>query len=247
HLEFAPGEAARGRYDRLAIGDGLALTSGGRYIVPVDWDVYCYVAAGLMELTVWGTALLGLRLDPLPAWQQPHERPAWQWTGFARRAGLSIMAFVILGSFIPLFELAFPRPPTRSQQDLAAVLQQGSLLAGTPLADDGLARYLQQPGAVLLEGNSLYPRFYAAGQGDMIDGGEPRAVKDFPRLAFTLQRSSAAAVLLPFAQAPAGLPSGTPVIVLGCKKSGEIRARAVLLTGTGQLLLSNDNPAASCP
>lgn len=96
--------------------NALAFTSGGRYIVPVDWIICIYYIARLLQIITWTLKWAGwhisseiLSFDPEPKFSLPQSSE--------RFSGI-ISAFVLvfaIGSLIPLAEKPFERRyPTAS-------------------------------------------------------------------------------------------------------------------------------------
>jgi len=131
--------------------NALARTSGGRYLVPMDWIVVVYFALGLAELPQLALGLLqqettssGESAPPAPAGQ---ESARWK----IRAAGV-ILSLGLLGGLLPLTNHLFPR---RYTKDETALRQAAAQVLGARAVDE----FLAQPGALILEGRALYPRF----------------------------------------------------------------------------------------
>lgn len=227
-------------------------SSGGRFLLPVDWVAVLFYAVGWAQLLAWAWALLG---KPLPAsWREnPVQstsarlipRPA----GRRRRQGLALagvgLAFLLVGLSLPLSERIFPQrypPESPAQMGDRLAVEVSQALPGEAAA--ALSQAMSQPGAVLLRGRALYPRYYAAGE------NEPKTAKvgytglPYPRLVFYLAGSQNTLVVLPSDQVPAFFPNAADVLILGCPEQGFIRAAvAVVESGSAPRAYLADRPA----
>jgi uncharacterized membrane protein YidH (DUF202 family) len=209
-----------------------ARTSGGRYIVPVDWVVMLYFATGLVQLAAW---LLGL--DAPPAVALPDTAPrAGKWRLAAAAAGLMLVVGII-----PLAQEALPLdlPPA----GMAALPSEAWLLQNG-IQPQTMAGFLDQEGAVLQTGRVVYPRFYRKDEGDH---NECFITKPYPRLVFELLNEEGFhCVVLPLEESPRDVTlHASQVLVLGCENSS---AWAVLLPDLDLALLRSPRVNnAACP
>jgi len=194
----------------------LAGTSGGRYIVPIDWFVLLYYAIGLIHLFTWGMRFFGV----MPAGEdiQPVNR------SFSYRQGLLIMLpFFLFVSAMTMIDRTIPlRYPELSKIEILRRIKQEDFLSQTPYDFQELKDFLLDSGGVAYLGRALYPRFYAPGEGEHEKAYAPR---DYPRLVFTLIGNYIdRGVIIKLAQPPIYFPHAVDVIVVGCKdKSNKYR------------------------
>jgi hypothetical protein len=175
----------------------LFLSSGDRFLVPVDWAAYLYLFLGLLTL-----ASLGLNVS---AWifasgngDQGHgESDSVAWRGLF----LTGAAILLLGASIPLTEAAFPQkyPPRMS----------------IPATE------------VTLRGRAIYPRWYDAGEGEPGTAKLGYGATDEARLVFFLAGEENILVIFPLKTAPKSFPNTTEVTVTGTQADGYFRATAV--------------------
>lgn len=220
-------------YLAYSLSNAFALTSGGRYVVPIDWIVCIYFLSGAVTLAGW-------------AWDMCYGREVVPVTGLSqsgasvpessrRRLRTGLVAAVLIltiGSLIPLSELPFPERYANLQsrsQKLAELRDTGSLeRSGLDLAS--LQGFLSNPNARLLSGRALYPRYYEARQGETASD-YPYLFLDFPRIALTLiNPQGQRGVILP-GKLPFKIPNASDVIVLGCEGAQHIDALAVFVLG----------------
>lgn len=234
--------------------NALARNSGLRYLLPVDWMVYSYAALGLFQLVITVSLLLGIAPERLKLAlgsggtnEAPSAKPA---RAIWRSAALVGIALLLVGSIPPLVERAFPRLyPLQTQTELTVEFLQSPVLQASQPDLLAVERFLQQPRARVVKGRALYPRFYAAGD------GEPRTAKlgyeplDFSRGLFLIASNSFnGLVMLRSEQPPAYLPNTADVLVLGCDQTNYIEASLVLvLTQPGGMYQADQGIPASCP
>jgi len=238
--------------------NSLARTSGGRYVVPVDWILVAYYCVALAELVhathSWlrGTTTVTPRL---PVRRPAHTRRAPDSTAsdFAQFAArrLPILAFVLLlGALVPLAGVLYPR--LYAQTDTAILVQRLGDRIGQGAARQDLAAFLQQPGAVIVQGRVLYPLFHRLGEGEPTRYA-PYTARDYPRTVFVLIGPNGAQHVLLAASQPQTMPNAADAIVLGCqvREQGYDIIQAIVVTVESadlQAVLERDPPAAlNCP
>lgn len=207
------------------ISSGLARTSGGRYLVPIDWIISIYFLLGVFQLIIWFANAIGIK---------------WELFSTALKGDVSqsidsrnLSSFVVilaalfgLGSLIPLSE-SFQQPRYKNIDVTQALLdhEQAVTSAGMSISDIDL--FLKNTNAELLIGRILYPRYYP------IDRGEiflyPFVSMGFPRTAFTLIGPNGdQGVILP-GDVPKYFPHAADALVLGCNEEKYLDALAVII------------------
>lgn len=213
-------------------------SSGGRFLLPVDWTALLLYALGWAQVLVWAWTLAGKAIPRLWVAAQSPTVPVGAAPQTFRHAmpGLAAaaLAFLLVGLSLPLSERVFPRryPPAPSAQ-IAASLLQALPGQGGDAANASLQALSQQPGAVLLRGRALYPRFYAAGQNEPKTAKTGYAGLPYARLVFYLVGERPGLVVLPLDQSPAVFPNAADVLILGCAETGYTRAAAVVVGNPG--------------
>ncbi len=210
--------------------NALFRISGGRYILPVNWIVLLYYAAGLSALTLEVLRLLKWARKPtrpqgaaLPKEGGHHPKGVPS----LRRAGalFPLSVVLLLGMMLPLGERAIPR---RYSPETCAVME-AALRQRLPPEEAPLLE-----GLTTLEGRALYPRFLAAGRGEP-DEHPLVTVLPYNRLTFYLIGAHNLNVRLPVA-AVAAFPHAADVVVAGCMKMEDnkelLDARLVALVDT---------------
>ncbi len=194
----------------------LFLSSGDRFLVPVDWGVYLYHFLGL--LTLVGLMLSGLTgaREHIIAWlstryngETSQGEPApISWRGLILSAAL----ILFLGASIPLTELAFPKIPPLQTPEAAQIA----------------------PGEMILYGRAIYPRYYAAGDGEPGTAKLGYGASSEARLVFYLLGKQNTLVIFPLKTAPAFFPNASDVAVIGAQADGFMRAREIVVQKDGK-------------
>lgn len=213
--------------------NSLARTSGGRYIVPVDWVVIVYYFLGIAALMEIVGALI-FRLQPQE--QVPAQNPATVLLNRAtwlRVLGI-VSSFVLIGSLIPLSaNLHARRFPTLTRAVLARQVIKDS--GGLGLSNKQWSAFLTSPQAVVVKGRALYPRQFEKDQGVSVSIYEFYYPKAYPRMVFTvIGPNGETQAMLASTQVPL-LPNTSDVVILGCRESTYVQVWAILLNGGTQI------------
>lgn len=197
------------------LSNALARTSGGRYLVPVDWIILVYFGMGIFQVfevarTLFGqkaeTSFVPFSSEPVKS-NMPIRQMIW-----------SFSALLLIGSLLPLSEHIYrPQYPVATRFQNLAILRENGLIEDAGLEPLAIKNFLQSPKAVVLRGRALYPRFYHQGRGEP-GSGYPYIPFDYPRLAFTLiGPKGLSGIILPLPNSPRYFPHNSDVIVLGCQ------------------------------
>jgi hypothetical protein len=231
------------------LANALARTSGGRYIVPVDWIVYFYYALGLVQLSLWAAGWLFPGEVKLPIDQPDSVLPVSR-AVYIRQSILVLLCFFAIGFSLKLPDSLFARVFTKREsknQILVNWLPAGSL-AQLGVQDAQLQAFLQDPNSVVLVGRVLYPRFYRAGKGES-DAFSQNAKRPYPRMVFNLigYRGNKG-VVLSMNQPPGYFPQGGDAVVLGCAGKNGVEAYGVVFFRPEIKIYRNESSALlTCP
>lgn len=243
--------------------NGLARTSGGRYLQPVDWVWIVYYSIGLAHLAVGLFRLFGANPVSVLLFE-----PAGTPTPVAQ-AGVTIsivhlpqrlksllqifaicLGFLLLGVAIPAAESIFPpRYTEATQQTWLAEFAQAE---APPTLVSQMERFFASGGTVL-QGRGLYLRYYGPDQGE--PGSLYPAVypRPFPRLSIFLVGPTNIGVYLPIEGRPdLRAENADDVLVFGCMQTIEkgpyFSALALYYPETDELFLRYPSPETlACP
>lgn len=197
--------------------NSLGLTSGGRYVAPVDWIVYLFYIAGGLQLVEWFLRAAGIITETVVKQETIASLPPLEWkTIFNILPSLALI--LAIGTLLPISELFFqPRYQTRQPEEILARLEETGMLEQTDFSHDDLLAFLSQPNAIIREGRALYPRYYPSGEGEQ-DRSTYYRYLDYQRLAFTLigpYSVLAEGVVIPGFAPPVSIHAAD-VVVVGC-------------------------------
>ena len=227
--------------------NALARTSGGRYLVPADWIPVCYYGLGLAELLRLLDSLVRPQsLAPRGAAAAPRasEEPAWSLRTLSILPGL-----FLIGCLVPLAGVLHPLryPP---QPATALIDESNPYMGSLGLNLEDVQAFLTQPGAVVLKGRALYPRFYKRGAG-VLFSNPPFHALDYPRTIFDLIGPHGMVYVILPGRAPVTLPNASDAIVLGCRDDDPyynlVNALAVVLPRQAVAMARRPAAPLSCP
>jgi hypothetical protein len=198
-----------------------------------------FYAIGIGQLCFLGwTYLFGANKRPVAKATGGKEKP--------RPAQLPqlVGAILILGLLLPGSEYLVP--PTFQTLGVATAVNywhESDIATQTPLDPEA---FLQQTGAVAVEGRALYPRYYVADAGE--PGGQWPAFNPLPfaRLGFVLVGPESNHVVLPLQSSPTDFGNASDVVVFGCKEEGYLRAIAVVFIQAESQDVLSDFHTFSC-
>jgi len=238
--------------------NSLARTSGGRYVVPVDWILVAYYCVAMAELVHATGAWISGRAKVTaghPVRKPAHTRRAPGSTAlglaqFTAHALPILACILVLGSLVPLAGVLYPRryAPT----DNAVLLQRLEGRVVQSLAGQDLAAFVQQPGAVIAQGRALYPLFYRWGEGEPTRYA-PYTARDYARTVFVLIGPQGIQYVMLAASQAQTIPNAADAMVLGClgREQGYDIIHAIVVTvesAQQQAALERTPPAAlGCP
>ena len=196
----------------------LALLSGQRFMVSMDWSIYLYYMIGLF--TLLGAFLFALngRRKMIIDWVKSNPflltLPAVnsKWQNYA----IFGILFLGLGSTLPLSERIFPdRYPPLSTVELVRQLTESPALNQAEV-DPACLENLANNGVLSFsQGMAVYPRYYGAGEGEKITDKIGYKAVDEGRLVFDLiADQSAGRIIFPMERSPEFFPHASDVILV---------------------------------
>jgi hypothetical protein len=198
----------------------LFLSSGSRFLLPIDWTWYLYYALGL--LTFLKFALSGIRnFQFVPAFYEDtiysSEATLVEW----RKAALTTGLILFVGALLPLTELVFPeRYPALTQEQLSMAFEVPRL-----------------QNEMILYGRAIYPRYYESGDGEPETAKLGYGPSDEARLVFWLVGPKAGLVIFPLENTPQFFPHASDVWIIGRWDNDVLRARTVKVEANGKSMV----------
>ncbi len=219
--------------------NALGRTSGGRYIVPVDWILGFYLIIGLSEgykLATLGSTAIG------PARKPP------SWVPRPRALIPSLVLITALGSMPLAIELPFPRRYAAANDPASIRLGPGiaESLARRGYTSALLSDFLSTDGATQAAGRLLYPRYFsraAATHGAQ----DSLVVASFPHLEFSLIGPAGERIVVFPSDTVPRVENASDVLVLGCDQDRTLQA-VIIISNSDEMVYARE-PALplNCP
>lgn len=162
-------------------GTALALNSGFRFILPVDWIIVFYFALGCAA-GLRGIIKICLRqrlMDVSLSQQKSLEKAGARSCNSSARLFAAAMISLCVGLILPGIDSLIPyRYAELSDAELYQKWVEASE-ANSQMAEElNLEQRLREGKLIILQGRAVYPRYYPAGQGD--SGGSSVAKRSLP-------------------------------------------------------------------
>ena len=157
------------------LGTALALNSGFRFILPVDWILLFYFGIGCASILELLCRVLLNDFQPLDDINKPVLEKEIGTNPVIM--GLAILLTVWIGSILPVVDGFIPsRFPEKSRTVIAEEWK-----ASSPNAEMILSSH-DESDLIFLEGEAFYPRYYGAGEGDSGGSSSVKQEQDRKRL-----------------------------------------------------------------
>jgi hypothetical protein len=227
------------------LSNAFARTSGGRYVVPMDWIITIYFLAGVFQIMVWVGRAVGVQwaLEFNPAGQNMDHSESTP--GTFSKTTFALFILLGVGSLLPLSENLFSERYQNFDPG-QALAENKQALETAGLGIPSIESFLQNPNAEILRGRALYPRYFLRDQQEAVFF--PSLPLFYPRTTFDLigpegQRS----VVLPGAMPPQ-FPHASDVVVVGCREQYYFDALAVIILGeNGTVYVRLPESELTCP
>jgi hypothetical protein len=226
----------------------LALLSGQRFMVTMDWSISLYYMIGIFALFGGVLAMLEGGRRHIADWlagnplvtSSPIARAS------LRQYLLLGLMFLGIGSLLPVSEAIFPDGyPPRSQEELVAELLTSPSLNQPGFGAACLQELALNQELAFSQGRALYPRYYAAGDGERITDKFGYKISDEDRLVFEFIGQSRDRIVFPLSQPPAFFPHASDVtLIFG--REGELWFVFVKQGNEGAFYVSEDFDGFVC-
>lgn len=192
----------------------IALLSGQRFMLSMDWSIAMYDLLGLFALlSIFFYALENGRAKILK-WYEANAVsiiPTLEAIKWPRYVFAGLMFFAV-GASLPLSEMSFSQRYPALEQNQPADLTLLSSLAQTDL-EPACQKLAESSGLEIVRGRALYPRFYAAGEGEIFTDSVGYKKVDEGRLVFDLLGQRNHRVIFPMSQSPEFFPNASDVTI----------------------------------
>ncbi|MEO8357169.1 MAG: hypothetical protein ABI621_14760 [Chloroflexota bacterium] len=231
------------------LSNAFARTSGGRYIVPMDWVIPLYFMIGILFLLKETAGAADIKVAPL--FDPENDEQGKTHVHESRSPWLQTTLILTLlfgaGLLVPLSETL--HSPRYAGFDTTQALRERE----TQMAEAGLElvqinEFLENPAAEILVGRTLYPRSYKLGQGEISFTFYPYTIMDFPRTGFFLIGPEGQNNILLPGGVPDYLPHAADALVIGCREQNYIDALMVIvLDEPGAVYTRSPMSELTCP
>ncbi len=190
----------------------LALLSGQRFMLTMDWSIYLYYMIGLFALlSVFLFALESGRSMILEWYEanefsfvQQAEQKKWRQYIFAG------VLFFGIGASLPFSEMVFPKKyPPVTQGDVLNGLVSSSVLEQENLDNACFQKLVVENQLRIVQGRALYPRYYEAGGGEIFTDSVGYKPVDEGRLVFQMVGQSNGRFIFPMSEPPDFFPNAS--------------------------------------
>lgn len=218
-----------------SFGTAFAMTSGFRFILPVDWVTLIYFAIGCVVI---------MRFPFIHIYEMT-DRPALTHKAiteeFPKRSLSICLSFIIvlLGLVLPLCDMAIPK---RFNSSLSSEELLNRWIEMAPenehlAIQKQLSQKIKNGQLEILEGRAVYPRIYAAHTGDSGGNSSIKVNADYDRLVWMLLNGRVSVISLPVVKEDFDQPIPDPqdVIVIGEKKKDYLSAQWVTAVISGKI------------
>jgi hypothetical protein len=207
------------------LSTSVALISGQRFMLTMDWSIYFYYMIGLFALfSVFLFALENGRSIILK-WYQANEfsfiqqvdRKKWEQYIFAG------LLFFGIGAFLPLSEMIFSKAyPPIPQAEILNKLASSPALKQSKFDAACFQRLVAENQLSITQGRAVYPRYYEANDGETFTDSAGYKAVDEGRLVFQLVGQTNQRVVFPMSEPPDFFPNASDV-TLFFDASGNMR------------------------
>ncbi len=200
----------------------LFFSSGVRFVVPIDWAFHLYQFFGILIFCGFLLSFTKIGKESLFYWFPMLGRADAELSSlhpFNRRSLIgSFILLLALGGFTPITESIFPQkyPPIPQEE----ILEQIGAVA--------------EPGEITLYGRAIYPRYYAAGDGEPETAKLGYKISETPRLVFYLTGPNHYLVIFNLDTSPEYFPNLSDVYMVGKQVNGYFSPRVVFVTKDGR-------------
>ncbi len=216
------------------LANALGRTSGGRYIVPVDWIVIFYYVLGILQIVSWTFLLTDnntvLIKDKIQNDRKLIGRENIKELFFSASFLLTVGIALILPDYI------FPRQfNDLDHEQYRQEISQYDLNENEAYIQSWIDYHKSR----IITGLLMYPRYYDAGEGEK-DFAMPYMQMEYPHLSSILIGAESKTNVIMAGTVPEGLTNRSSVFVIGCKEKDYIDVAVIIVTEPDTIVFSRD-------
>jgi hypothetical protein len=226
----------------------LALLSGQRFMVTMDWSVYLYYMIGLFALFGGFMAILEGGRSTFLTWLEqniPMDSVPPMRAGM-RQFVLAGLFFWGIGTLLPISERLFlQRYPLLTPESLVAELSASPALNQPGFNAACLQKLAGDNELIFIQGRALYPRHYNAGDGEWVTDSVGYKPINEDRLVFEMVGQTMQRAILPLAEVPRFFPHASDVTLIQ-NTEGELLFVFVKQNGKDAFYISQNFDKSRC-
>jgi hypothetical protein len=200
----------------------LFLSSGERFVLPLDWSILLYQIFGLIGLGALILSFTRYANQNASFWtlQLGTAQKVFQYAESSSRQKIifTSIAILLLSIFTPFTEFIFPKkyelPTVQAVTQMTEIIPKDSEL--------------------IIYGRALYPRYYESGEGEPETAKLGYAESEIPRLVFLVVGTQNALVIFELATAPEFFPHTADVYLIGTWSEGYFSPRVAYVSKDGK-------------
>jgi hypothetical protein len=192
----------------------LALLSGQRFMLAMDWSMYFYYMIGIVALIIGVLYLPGTSRKMVIEWMDNNPPPSSvparnvKWPMLLLVGGL----FFGVGLSLPVVEAVIPqRYPPLPQGQLVDSLVNSPALEESPIGSACFKKLAADDLLHMEQGRALYPRYYMSGDGENFTDTPGYRVADTSRLVFDIIGQKNQRIIFSMEESPEFFPHASDV------------------------------------
>lgn len=222
------------------LGIGFAKTSGGRYIVPVDWILLIFYAAGLLFIM----EALGIQGKIKNAIGYENDSVD-ETKGYSNKMATALLAvFLGIGILIPISENIFPEKyfPQTYGEFLNELEQKGYKIGQDYFSSAEAEKFLEEENAVFVAGQGLYPKVLKPADENASEFFNDYLHEPYTLLFTLLNEKEKIFIYLPISTDQINFSHGATVYILGCEEgSDSIRGLTIVILDQNVEIINSEN------
>jgi hypothetical protein len=190
----------------------IALLSGQRFLLSMDWSIYLYYSIGLFALLSVLLFTLERGRSMILKWYEANLFsivPQVKHAKLAQYIFASVL-FLGIGASLPISEMIFPQKyPPVSQDEVLTGLMSSSALEQSKLESACFERIIAEKELYAVQGRALYPRYYKPGNGETFTDSVGYKIADEGRLVFQMLGQINGRIVFPMSKPPDFFPNAS--------------------------------------